>query len=197
MTVSPNDKLIATGSQDRLAKLWSCSDCSLLGVFAGHKRGIWCVQFSPVDQVLATSSADGTLKLWGLQDFSCLKVMTTQTAPCSSNPCAVRGLIKAALEKHVLVRVQLQRSSVATLKEELSRSSLVLQDLGSASCMGSSRRRASAQRSSDLSFLANRRAAWLIVGEKHIHAVERKLALPDAAVAMKEKHTSLNFRLAP
>ncbi|XP_053327496.1 transducin beta-like protein 3 [Spea bombifrons] len=73
VAVSPNDKLIASGSQDRTAKLWAAADCSLLGVFRGHKRGIWCVQFSPVDQVLATTSADGSLKLWGLQDFSCLK----------------------------------------------------------------------------------------------------------------------------
>lgn len=31
--------------------------------------------------------------------------------------------------------------------------------------------------------------------ETHIHATEGKLALPDIAVAMKENHTSLNFRL--
>ncbi|KAI4890463.1 hypothetical protein NFI96_025586 [Prochilodus magdalenae] len=73
VAVSPNDKLIASGSQDRTAKLWSLADMSLLGVFRGHRRGVWCLQFSPVDQVLATASADGSVKLWGLHDFSCLK----------------------------------------------------------------------------------------------------------------------------
>ncbi|KAG9476676.1 hypothetical protein GDO78_002200 [Eleutherodactylus coqui] len=73
VAVSPNDKLIVSGSQDKTAKLWSSADLSLLGVLRGHKRGVWCVQFSPVDQVIATSSADGTVKLWGLRDFSCLK----------------------------------------------------------------------------------------------------------------------------
>uniref|UniRef100_A0A3Q3BNA9 Transducin beta like 3 n=1 Tax=Kryptolebias marmoratus TaxID=37003 RepID=A0A3Q3BNA9_KRYMA len=76
ISVSPNDKLLASGSQDRTAKLWSLSgdgNLGLLGVFRGHRRGIWAVCFSPIDQVLATSSADGTTKLWGLQDFSCLK----------------------------------------------------------------------------------------------------------------------------
>ncbi|KAL7860468.1 hypothetical protein AOLI_G00168170 [Acnodon oligacanthus] len=73
VAVSPNDKLLASGSQDRTAKLWSLTDMSLLGVFRGHRRGVWCVQFSPLDQVLATASADGSVKLWGLHDFSCLK----------------------------------------------------------------------------------------------------------------------------
>ncbi|TRY98994.1 hypothetical protein DNTS_001252 [Danionella cerebrum] len=73
VTVSPNDKLLASGSQDRTAKLWDLADMSLLGVFRGHTRGVWSLQFSPVDQVLATASADGMVKIWGLQDFSCLK----------------------------------------------------------------------------------------------------------------------------
>ncbi|CAL8305723.1 unnamed protein product [Merluccius merluccius] len=77
VAVSPNDKLLASGSQDRTAKLWSLgapgAGPSLLGVFRGHRRGVWAVCFSPVDQVLVSSSADGTAKLWSLQDYSCLK----------------------------------------------------------------------------------------------------------------------------
>lgn len=35
--VSPNDKLFATGSQDRTAKLWSLPNATLVGVFRGHR----------------------------------------------------------------------------------------------------------------------------------------------------------------
>lgn len=83
MAVSPNDKLLASASQDRTAKLWSLTgegSLGLLGVFRGHRRGVWTACFSPVDQVLATSSADGTTKLWSLQDFSCLKVGANRDA---------------------------------------------------------------------------------------------------------------------
>uniref|UniRef100_A0A2K6S5U8 Transducin beta like 3 n=1 Tax=Saimiri boliviensis boliviensis TaxID=39432 RepID=A0A2K6S5U8_SAIBB len=88
VAVAPNDKLLATGSQDRTAKLWALPQCQLLGVFSGHRRGLWCVQFSPMDQVLATASADGTVKLWALQDFSCLKVSSAPGPPHLS-PCGL------------------------------------------------------------------------------------------------------------
>jgi len=56
--VAPNDKLFASGSQDKTAKVWSTAYGSLLTTLRGHRRGIWCVKFSPVGQVLATSSSD-------------------------------------------------------------------------------------------------------------------------------------------
>ena len=49
--VSPNDKLIGSGSSDRTAKIWDTSDGACLAVLRGHKRGIWSIQFSSVDQV--------------------------------------------------------------------------------------------------------------------------------------------------
>lgn len=73
VSISPNDRFIATSSQDKTAKLWDSNSLALLGVFRGHRRGIWSIRFSPVDQIVATCAADCTIRLWNLNDFSCLK----------------------------------------------------------------------------------------------------------------------------
>ncbi|KAF9586347.1 U3 small nucleolar RNA-associated protein 13 [Lunasporangiospora selenospora] len=79
IAIAPNDKMFATGSQDKLAKIWNLQDGTLLGTCKGHKRGVWSVKFSPVDQCLATSSGDRTIKIWSLNDYSCLRTFEGHT----------------------------------------------------------------------------------------------------------------------
>ncbi|XP_044272735.1 transducin beta-like protein 3 [Tribolium madens] len=74
VSVSPNDRIIATASQDKTAKLWTDS-LTFVGTLKGHKRGVWSVKFSPIDQVVITSSADCTIKLWSVADLNCLKTL--------------------------------------------------------------------------------------------------------------------------
>ena len=86
LDVSPNDRYLASGSQDRTAKVYEISfstdasggtrgDFKLLGNCKGHKRGVWTVRFGRTERVLASGSGDKTIKLWNIDDFTCLKVI--------------------------------------------------------------------------------------------------------------------------
>ncbi|KAG8864534.1 U3 small nucleolar RNA-associated protein 13 [Tulasnella sp. 330] len=91
LDVSPNDKLLVTGSQDKTAKIWEIhhsaatgkksakGELKLLGTLKGHKRGVWNVRFSRFDRIVATASGDRTVKLWSLENFSCIKTFEGHT----------------------------------------------------------------------------------------------------------------------
>lgn len=81
LAVSPNDALMATGSRDKTAKIFTVEGLKQIAVLKGHKRGVFAIQFSPVDQVIVTSSGDASLKMWNLQDFACIR--TFQGHDCS------------------------------------------------------------------------------------------------------------------
>uniref|UniRef100_A0A915KMD2 U3 small nucleolar RNA-associated protein 13 C-terminal domain-containing protein n=1 Tax=Romanomermis culicivorax TaxID=13658 RepID=A0A915KMD2_ROMCU len=79
LSVSPNDRFIASGSMDKTVKIWCVEQSkkilsvSLVATLKDHKRGVFDVKFSPVDQVIVTASGDFTLKIFALEDFSCIK----------------------------------------------------------------------------------------------------------------------------
>ncbi|XP_015784747.1 transducin beta-like protein 3 [Tetranychus urticae] len=93
LAIAPNDKFIASCSQDRTAKLWSFDkNLSLAGTLKGHRRGIWSIAFSPVDVIVATASADTTIKLWSLNDFSCLKTLQSHESSVLNFVFVNRGM---------------------------------------------------------------------------------------------------------
>ena len=85
LDVSPNGALLASGSQDRTAKVFGITfsaaaagargEIALLGTCRGHKRGVWSVRFARHERVLASGGGDRTVRLWSLEDFACLKVL--------------------------------------------------------------------------------------------------------------------------
>ncbi|CCG82855.1 U3 snoRNP-associated protein Utp13 [Taphrina deformans PYCC 5710] len=77
--VSPNDRLVASASQDRLCKLWDQDTGDVVAVLRGHKRGVWTVKFSSFEKVIATGSGDRSVKLWSLNDYTCTKTFEGHT----------------------------------------------------------------------------------------------------------------------
>ncbi|SCZ89796.1 BZ3500_MvSof-1268-A1-R1_Chr9g10598 [Microbotryum saponariae] len=117
LDISPNDKLLVSGSQDRTAKLFSITytakiksspptaALSLLGTLKGHKRGVWSVKFSPVDQCVATASGDRTIRLWSLADFTCVKTFEGHTNSVLRIDFLTRGMQLASCASDGLVKV--------------------------------------------------------------------------------------------
>ncbi|MEI6426931.1 MAG: NB-ARC domain-containing protein [Pseudanabaena sp. ELA607] len=75
VSLSPNGKLLASASGDRLIKLWNSQTGKNLKTLHGHQSWVWKVVFSPDGKLLASGSYDRTIKIWDVQSGECLQTL--------------------------------------------------------------------------------------------------------------------------
>lgn len=64
MVLSPDEKILATGSYDQKIKLWDAETGKELKTLSGHNGCVFGLAFRPDGKILASASADRTVKLW-------------------------------------------------------------------------------------------------------------------------------------
>ena len=91
LDISHDGNLLATGSADKLAKIWSLSnqlEVAKLEGIGGHVLGL---QFSPDDLTLATASADKVLNLWDVKTKHQTTTLAKHPAPLTALAWATNG----------------------------------------------------------------------------------------------------------
>ncbi|MEN3002201.1 MAG: hypothetical protein ABDI19_10240 [Armatimonadota bacterium] len=78
---SPDGQLLASGSEDRIIRLWRVADGQLLRTLTGHTHIVYSVAFSPDGQLIASASGsrDRTIKLWQVSTGQLLRTYDEET----------------------------------------------------------------------------------------------------------------------
>src|SRR5262249_33051163 len=61
---SPNGRILASGGDDKLVRLWNAETGKELQVCAGHTEAVLRLAFSPDSATLASTGADQSIRIW-------------------------------------------------------------------------------------------------------------------------------------
>lgn len=75
--ISPNEKIVMTGSHDRNIHLYNASDLTLISKVNAHKRGVWDAEFAPIEKLIASGSSDSLVKIWNYENPEEVSLLAT------------------------------------------------------------------------------------------------------------------------
>ena len=91
VAISPDGKIIVSGSGDKTIKLWNFSDGKLIYSLPEHGNWVRCLAFAPSGKLFASCSADKTIKLWNFSDFQLIRSLKEHTAGVSAVTFSLDG----------------------------------------------------------------------------------------------------------
>nr|WP_290227219.1 serine/threonine-protein kinase [Trichocoleus desertorum] len=79
LAISPDSRMLVSGSGDRTVKIWDLTTGQLLHTLLGHEHWVRSVAISPDGQLVASASNDKTVKIWQLSTGTLLKTLSGHT----------------------------------------------------------------------------------------------------------------------
>lgn len=68
---SSDGKLLATGAEDKLIRIWDLSTKRIIKILRGHEQDIYSLDFFPDGDRLVSGSGDRTVRIWDLRSSQC------------------------------------------------------------------------------------------------------------------------------
>ena len=84
VSISPDSKLIASGSADLTVKLWRVVTGALVATLKGHTKGVTSVTWTPDCRHVFSASLDSTVRMWSVATGSLVRVLGGSGAAASA-----------------------------------------------------------------------------------------------------------------
>lgn len=103
---SPDSKVLATGSDDKLIRLWDISTGkSMPTPLVGHHNYVYSLAFSPKGNMLVSGSYDEALFLWDVRTARLMRSLPAHSDPVSGVDFVRDGTLVASCSSDGLIRI--------------------------------------------------------------------------------------------
>ncbi|CAI5757750.1 unnamed protein product [Candida verbasci] len=68
---SPDGKLLATGAEDKLIRIWDLSTKRIIKILRGHEQDIYSLDFFPDGDRIVSGSGDRSVRIWDTRSSQC------------------------------------------------------------------------------------------------------------------------------